>query len=70
MKNMPNKLKVDVRDEIVNYLFSIERNLRWLSIKLNIPYGSAYSIFKQKVMELKQPLLDQINTILCTDFTL
>lgn len=68
---MAVKSKVlDIRDEINDKLTELERNLSWLQRKTDIPYGSLYSILKQKVMELNQENLDLINSALETDFTL
>lgn len=67
---MAVKTKIDVRDEIVSHIEEIERNLHWVGKKANIPYGTMYSTFVQKVMDLSQKNLDKINTVLSTDFTL
>lgn len=61
---------IDVRDVINDKLIELERNLSWLQRKTDIPYGSLYSILKQKVMELNQDNLTLINAALETDFTL
>jgi len=68
---MPPKTKtIDVRDQINERLVELERNLSWLQRKTEIPYGSLYSILKQKVMDLNEDHLVIINTALETDFTL
>jgi hypothetical protein len=67
---MAIKKITDPRDLIVSHLEEIKRPLRWLSTITDIPYGSIYSIFVQKTMELTQERLDKINAGLETDFTL
>jgi hypothetical protein len=60
---------VDTRDEIIAHLKEIRRPLAWIAKpNTDIPYGSIYSIFEQKVMDLKQDSLDKINKFLGTDF--
>jgi predicted transcriptional regulator len=66
----PKTKTVDVRDLINNKLVENERNLSWLQRKTDIPYGSLYSILKQKVMDINQTHLKLINSALETDFTL
>jgi hypothetical protein len=61
-------VKTDVRDEIQAYLKSIRRQLSYIAKPYtDIPYGSVYSIFVQKVMELNQEKLDKINLWLRED---
>lgn len=68
---MATKTKqIDVRDTIMDYLKEIERDLAWLSRKLDIPYGTLYSTFVHKIIKLSQEKLDRINLLLETDFTL
>lgn len=62
--------QTDVRDIIMNYLKEIERDLAWLSRKLDIPYATLYSTFVHKVIKLSQEKLDKINELFETDFTL
>jgi hypothetical protein len=60
--------KVDVRDEIISYLEGIRRPLSYIAKPYtDIPYGSIYSIFSQKVMELKPEHLEKINAWLKED---
>ncbi len=66
----PKTKVVDVRDLINEKLLDSERNLLWLQRKTDIPYGSLYSILKQKVMDIKPAHLKLINAALETDFTL
>lgn len=62
---------IDVRDEILAYLKEIKRPLAWITKpNTSIPYGSAYSILEQKVMELSKERLDEINQYLNTNFSL
>lgn len=55
---------------ILNHLKEIKRPLSWISENTDIPYGSVYSIFVQKTMELTKEKLDKINKGLGTDFKL
>lgn len=65
------KKAVDVRDTIVSYIKEdLERPLNWITKKTNIPYGTVYSTFVQKVMDLSQENLDKINKAFNTEFTL
>lgn len=68
--NMTTKKAIDVRDEILTYLESEQRPLRFISNNTDIPYGSVYSIFEQRTMELTQEKLDKVNQVLGTNFTL
>jgi hypothetical protein len=68
--NMTTKKAIDVRDEILAYLESEQRPLRFISNNTDIPYGSVYSIFEQRTMELTQEKLDKVNQVLGTNFTL
>jgi hypothetical protein len=65
---MATKEKGDVRDEIMEYLKTIERNLRWLSTKCEYNYNTMYSTFVQKVIELSEDKLQKINSVLKTKF--
>jgi hypothetical protein len=68
---MATKKVIDTRDEIREHLNKIKRPLRWISQpNTTIPYGSIYSIFEHKVMELTQDRLDIINAWLETEFVL
>lgn len=61
----------DVRDVIYKHITDVEdRSLRWVAAKIGLPYGSAYSIFVQKVMALTQETLDKVNKLFETEFTL
>jgi|TARA_R110000868_G_scaffold192366_1_gene436771 hypothetical protein len=62
------KVKTSVKDEILLYLETEERNLAWLSRKTDIPYGSLYSIFIHRIMVLSDSNLAKINRSLNTDF--
>ena len=62
------KVKTSVKDEILLYLETEERNLAWLSRKTDIPYGSLYSIFIHRIMVLSDSNLAKINGSLNTDF--
>lgn len=64
-------VSTDVRDVIYKHITDIEdRSLRWVATKIGLPYGSAYSIFVQKVMILTQETLDKVNKLFETEFTL
>lgn len=68
---MATKKVVDTRDVIVKHLKEIKRPLSWIAEpNTDIPYGSVYSTFVQKVMELTQERLNKINKWLGTDFSL
>jgi hypothetical protein len=62
------KVKTSIKDEILLYLETEERNLAWLSRKTDIPYGSLYSIFIHRIMVLSDSNLAKINRSLNTDF--
>lgn len=57
------------KDEILLYLQEIERPMSWLSRKTEIPYGTLYAIFIQRIMNLSDKYLVKINKALETDFT-
>lgn len=56
------------RVAILNHLKEIRRPLKWIADVTDIPYGSVYSIFTHKTMELTQERLDKINAGLGTSF--
>lgn len=60
--------KVDVRDEIMEWLETNERSMAWLAEKNGINYNTLYSILKQKVMKLSAARLELINNFLATKF--
>jgi lambda repressor-like predicted transcriptional regulator len=60
--------KVDVRDEIMEWLETNERSMAWLAEKTGINYNTLYSILKQKVMKLSAARLELINNFLATKF--
>ena len=62
------KVNNNVKDEILLYLETEERNLAWLSRKTDIPYGSLYSIFIHRIMVLSDTNIAKINRALDTDF--
>lgn len=71
LNDMATKKIVDVRDLITEHLKQIKRPLSWIAKpNTSIPYGSVYSIFEQKVMELSEARLNELNAYLDTDFTL
>lgn len=61
---------IDVRDLIVEKLEQLERNLHWLHKKTDIPYGTLYSMFTQRLFQVSEDNLKKINTVLETDFKL
>lgn len=65
---MPVKEKVDVRDEIKQWLDANERTLGWLSKKTNYSYHTLYSILKLKTVQISDAKLKSINTLLETKF--
>lgn len=67
---MEIKEKIDTRDLILDHLKKNERNMKWLSRQTSIPYGTVYSIFKHRIMNLSEQNLTKINKALNTDFTL
>lgn len=67
---MSNTKTKDPKQQIVDHLESIERSLRWLALKAEIPYGTLYGIIYQGTMELTQDRIASINTVLGTDFSL
>lgn len=58
---MAKVLTKDTRDIILNWLEKEERTLAWLSTKSTIPYGTIYSIFKQRTFDLNEERLKLIN---------
>lgn len=62
--------KIDARRLILNHLKQIKRPLAWITEVTDIPYGTVYGIFKQRIIELTQERLDKINKGLETDFKL
>ena len=58
----------NIKDEILLYLQEIERPMSWLSRKTEIPYGTLYAIFVQRIMNLSDKYLIKINKALDTDF--
>lgn len=67
---METTKKVDARKLILNHLKQIRRPLAWISDVTDIPYGTVYGIFTQRIIELTQERLDKINAGLGTDFKL
>lgn len=65
---MPTKVNTDPRDEILEYLKDIERNLMWLCRKIDVKYSTGYSTFVQKTINLSDDNLYKINKILGTKF--
>lgn len=65
---MEVKEKIDVRDEVYNWLIKNERNLGWLSTKTGYKYATLYSIFKLKTVLVSDMKLDKINESLGTKF--
>lgn len=64
---MKNK-KLDIRDEILEHLKKIERNLSWLATKSGINYSTLYSILRQRTFNFSDENLKKINSILETNF--
>lgn len=60
----------DPKQQIIDHLSGIERSLRWLAIKADIPYGTLYGIIYQGTMDLTEDRLSAINNVLGTDFKL
>jgi predicted transcriptional regulator len=58
---MAKTLIKDTRDIILEWLEAEERTLAWLSTKSTIPYGTLYSIFKQRTFDLNEERLKLIN---------
>ncbi len=67
---MAIKEKESTVDLITDHLEKEERTLAWLSRKIDIPYGTMYSIFVHRIVSLSQDKLDKINDALGTAFTL
>jgi hypothetical protein len=62
------KKQSNVKDDILLYLQEIERPMSWLSRKTEVPYGTLYAIFIQRIMNLSDKNLAKINKVLDTDF--
>lgn len=58
----------NIKDDILVHLQEIERPMTWLSRKTEIPYGTLYAIFIQRIMNLSDKYLVKINKVLGTDF--
>jgi hypothetical protein len=58
----------DLRDVIHEHIKNDDRSLLWLSNKTGIPYGTIYSIFKHKIMELTPDRKQAINNVLGTTY--
>lgn len=65
---MAEKEVADVRDDIMVHLTEIERNLRWLCRKTGHNYNTMYSTLVQKLIELSDDKLQEINQVLKTKF--
>ncbi len=61
---------IDVRDLITEKLEQLERTLHWLHKKTDIPYGTLYSMFTQRLFQVSPENLAKINTVLETDYKL
>lgn len=59
---------IDVRDEILEHLKIIERDMAWLARKTGIAYGTLYSCFTHRLFKLSQDNLDKINSVMGTNF--
>jgi hypothetical protein len=59
---------IDVRDSILKHLEDDHRNLKYLSIVTDIPYGTLYSCFIQRTFGLTDENLEKINTALDKNF--
>lgn len=64
------KVKLDVRDLILNRIKSEGRQLTWLAETTGINYDNLYACLKRKTIYLTKENLTVINTALGTDFTL
>jgi hypothetical protein len=62
------KKQSNIKDDILLYLQEIERPMSWLSRKTEVPYGTLYAIFIQRIMNLSDKNLAKINKVLDTDF--
>lgn len=71
---MEKLVKGETEDIIVAKIFlkleEIERPLRWLSNKCKFNYNSFYAIMRQRTMRLTDVYLNEINTVLGTDYCL
>lgn len=60
--------QIDNRDLIIKHLKDDDRDLMWLHKKTNIPYGTLYSIFTQRLFKVNKTNLKKINKCLGTEF--
>ena len=60
--------KPDVRDEILEYLKSIERPMVWLATKADINYSTVYSVLRQRTFNFSEENINKINAALGTNF--
>lgn len=61
---MAEKETLDVRVIVMDKLAKMERSLRWLHKKTDIPYSTLYSIFVQKIYTPSDENLTKINKVL------
>lgn len=61
---------IDILDEIVAKVKSMDRNLSWLSRESGIEYNTLYATLKKRLIKLTPERLELINKTLGTDFKL
>lgn len=62
------KEKLDVRDEIKNWLNDNQRTLGWVAKQTGFSYHTLYSILTLKTVNISDEKLETINNLLETKF--
>lgn len=60
--------KLTIEQKIIQYIKSDDRDLKWLSKRTDIPYGTLYGMLVQKTVKFTQERLNLINHALSTSF--
>lgn len=63
------KVKIDVRDLIMEKMKDEGRSFSWLSKKTGIPYNTLYACIMRKSFSINQDNLSRINSALNTNYS-
>lgn len=61
-------VEIDLRDQILEKVEEIERNIRWLAKHTGIPYYSVYACLVKKQYNVTKETLNKYNKVLGTSF--